>query len=145
LGDFIPNSFVHPDGFQLALSEFAPMDENRYSNGLSIHGPIFRTFFSAENHFPRKIPRNFLEKRFFKAFFRGKFNFFPTFLGENFPRNFPRNFPWKKCTKNRPLVEQKTAIGIFTFPKLNIDCNLFKFMFIHHGVFLLCCAAVHAM
>jgi hypothetical protein len=55
------------------------------------------------NHFLRKIPRNFLEKRFFKTFLR-KIPFFSLqFLGENFPLNFPQNFPRKKCTKNWPL------------------------------------------
>jgi hypothetical protein len=60
----------------------------------SHQGPIFRTIFSAENHFPWKIPRNFLEKRFFKKFSRGKFNFFSQhFWGKIFRGIFPEIFP----------------------------------------------------
>jgi hypothetical protein len=70
-----------------------------------LQGPIFRTFFSAENHFPRKIPRNFLEKRFFKTCFRGKFHFFPTFWGGKFSAEFSLKFsPEKNVRKIDPRV-----------------------------------------
>jgi hypothetical protein len=77
------------------LFSFSPpaVVSNFLKSAQVIQGPIFRTFFSAENHFPRKIPRNFLEKRFLKTFSAENSIFFPTFLGENFPRNFPQNFP----------------------------------------------------
>jgi hypothetical protein len=77
-------------------------------------GPIFRTFFSAKNHFPRKIPRNFLGKTnsaeflgktIFQNFFRGKLQFFPTFLGENFSVEFSAKFsPEKMYEKSSNLV-----------------------------------------
>jgi hypothetical protein len=59
------------------------------SGGEGDQGPICRTFFSAENHFPRKILWNFLEKRFFENFSAEKSDFSQHFLGENFPLNIP--------------------------------------------------------
>jgi hypothetical protein len=55
-----------------------------YNSGVVTHdcrigsGVDFRTFFSAENHFPRNFPLNFEGKLFFKTFFRRKFQFSPT-------------------------------------------------------------------
>jgi hypothetical protein len=72
-------------------------------------GPNFRTLFSAESDFPRKIPRNLLKKRFFKTFFRGKLQFFPTFFRGKFSADFslekmyeksaPDEFAEKNCPK----------------------------------------------
>jgi hypothetical protein len=59
-------------------------------------GPIFRTFFSTENHFPRKIPRNFLEKRFFKTFSAENSIFSQHFWGKIFRGIFPEILPGKK-------------------------------------------------
>jgi hypothetical protein len=69
-------------------------------------GPIFRTFFSVENHFPQKIPRNFLEKQFFKTFSTENSIFSQHFWGKIFRKIFRGIFPGKKCTKNRPLIER---------------------------------------
>jgi hypothetical protein len=48
-------------------------------------GADFSYIFSAENHFPRKIPRNFLEKRLIKSFS-------PTFSGGKFSAEFSPKF-----------------------------------------------------
>jgi hypothetical protein len=64
-------------------------------------GPIFRTFFSAESDFPRKIQRNFLKKLFFETFSAENYIFSQHFLGKIFRGIFPEIFPGKTCTKNR--------------------------------------------
>jgi hypothetical protein len=56
-------------------------------------GPIFRTFF------PRKIPWNLLEKRFFETFSAENSNFFPTFFGGKFSAEFS---PEKMYEKSAP-------------------------------------------
>jgi hypothetical protein len=62
----------------------------------------FFVLLSTENHFPQKIPWNFLEKRFFEAF-SAENSIFPNIIGENFSRNFTQNFPRKKmCDKSAP-------------------------------------------
>jgi hypothetical protein len=65
-------------------------------------GPIFRTFFSTENHFPRKILRNFLEKRFFKTFSAENSIFFQHFWGKIFGGIFRGIFPRKNVRKIGP-------------------------------------------
>jgi hypothetical protein len=65
-------------------------------------GPIFRSFFSAKSDFPRKIPWNFLEKRFFKTF-SAENSIFPTFWGEKFSAEFsPKFSPEKTYEKSAP-------------------------------------------
>jgi hypothetical protein len=55
-------------------------------------GADFSHIFSTENHFPPKIPWNFLEKLFLR-----KIPFFPTFwgVGKIFRGIFPEIFPRK--------------------------------------------------
>jgi hypothetical protein len=69
-------------------------------------GADFSYIFSAENRFPRKIPRNFLEERFFKTFSAENSIFSQHFWGKIFRGIFPEIFPRKKCTKNRPQKEK---------------------------------------
>jgi hypothetical protein len=97
----------------------------------AIMGPIFRTFFSTENHFPRKIPRNFLDKWFFEIFFCGKFNFSQHFLGGKFSAEFS---PEKNVRKigPRPFSGQRRRCieicGTKMFCPLTISLYLgFKF------------------
>jgi hypothetical protein len=53
------------------------------------YGANFSYIFSAENHFPQKIPWNLLKKMIFQNFFRGKLQFFPTFFwGGEFSAEF---------------------------------------------------------
>jgi hypothetical protein len=61
----------------------------------SVLGPIFRTFFSTENHFSRKIPWNFLKNQFFKTFSR-KIQFFPNLFGGKFSAEFSPKFSPEK-------------------------------------------------
>jgi hypothetical protein len=70
------------------------------------HGPIFLYIFSAENHFPRKNPRNFLEKRFFITFSSEYSIFSQRFWGKIFREIFPgKNVqkigPWSPCLAAR--------------------------------------------
>jgi hypothetical protein len=67
-------------------------------------GPIFRTFFSAENHFPWKILWNFLEKQFFKTFSAENSIFSQHFLGKIFRGFFPKIFTGKMYEKSAPAV-----------------------------------------
>jgi hypothetical protein len=62
-------------------------------------GRFFVHSFSAENHFPRKIPRNFLEKRFFKTFSAENSIFSQHFWGKIFRGIFPEIFPGKNVRK----------------------------------------------
>jgi hypothetical protein len=75
--------------------------------------------------YPRKIPWNFMVKRFFETFFRGKYHFSQHCWGEIFPRNFPPNFPRKKSTKNWRKSWRYFAVGkrIPNFIKEIINCQ----------------------
>jgi hypothetical protein len=104
-------------------------------------GPIFRTFFSAESDFLRKIPRNFLEKQFFKTFSAENSMFSQHLWGKIFRGIFPKIFRRKKCTKNRPQIRRIYAqraiasFGQFFFKNsevaliFGILCPTLKFMY----------------
>jgi hypothetical protein len=82
-------------------------------------GPIFRTFFSAENYFPRKIPGNFLEKRFFKTFSAENSIFSQHFLGGTFSAEFSLKFsPEKNVRKIGPWWFCEQAVQIEAHPFL---------------------------
>jgi hypothetical protein len=65
-------------------------------------GRFFVHFFSAENHFPRKIPRNFLEKRFLKTFSAENSIFSRHFWGKIFREIFRGIIPGKMYEKSAP-------------------------------------------
>jgi hypothetical protein len=66
-------------------------------------GTIFRTFF------PRKIPRNFLEKQFFKTFCAEN-SIFPNIFGGKFSAEFSPKFSlekmYEKSTPDRAIFRQ---------------------------------------
>jgi hypothetical protein len=68
----------------------------------SNQGPIFRTFFSAENHFPRKIPQNILEIQFFKTFSAENSIFSQHFWGKFSAEFSPKFSPEKNVRKIDP-------------------------------------------
>jgi hypothetical protein len=75
-------------------------------------GADFSNIVSAENHFPRKIPRNFLEKTIFQNFFRGKFHFFPNILGGKFSAEFsPKFSPKFSPVKNVQEIDPRSSWG----------------------------------
>jgi hypothetical protein len=62
-----------------------------------IRGPIFRTFFSAENS--AEFLRKTILKTIFQNFFRGKFNFFPNIFWGKFSAEFYPKFSPEKMHK----------------------------------------------
>jgi hypothetical protein len=65
-------------------------------------GADFWYIFFAENPFPRKIPRNFLEKRVFVTFSAENSIFSQHFLGKIFREIFRGIFPGKNVRKIGP-------------------------------------------
>jgi hypothetical protein len=66
-------------------------------------GEDFSYIFSAENHFPRKIPRKIFPQKCWK-----KIEFSAEkFLTNHFSKKFRGIFRGKKSTKNRPLAKKR--------------------------------------
>jgi hypothetical protein len=83
-------------------------------------GPLFRTFF------PRKIPRNFLEKRFFKTFSAENLIFSQHFWGKIFRENFRGIFPGKNVQKIGPRGFLQFRGIIYLSAKSPFDTPRFK-------------------
>jgi hypothetical protein len=88
---------------------FVSRDAARHTVRISFNqGPIFRTFFSVENHFPRKTTfrgkfRGISWKNDFLKLFPRRIPFFPKFFGGKFSAKFPPKFsPEKMYEKLAP-------------------------------------------